>query len=189
MSGSEMSNKISRVIINTLIVMVLVIGSQINGPSVANAAPALVTAAITPSTLSPSISQTITIMVNIDMSSSGGQSLGSYTGSLAWNPAVLAYTGYTGAPPTGFTGMVNTASTVSGLITFNGASVSGATGNTIVLLVTFNVIGGGNAALNLDFSSMAASATFASLLPILSITQTAVTAVEGYLIYLPCIIK
>ena len=99
--------------------------------------------------LRQTVSQQIVVTINIDMSgvSAPDNALGSYTGTLNWNTAVLAYSSYSGAPPTGFTGVVNTASTGSGLITFNGANSTGATGNTVVVQITFDVVAAGTVTL------------------------------------------
>ena len=72
--------------------------------------------------------------INIDMSgvNSPDNNLGSFTGTLDWNPAVLAYNSDSGIPA-GFTGVVNTSNVASGHITFNGANASGATGDITVI--------------------------------------------------------
>jgi uncharacterized repeat protein (TIGR02543 family) len=127
-----------------------------------------VTSEATPSDATPDVGDTITVSINIDIS---GASLGSYTGTLDWDPAILAYQSYSGAPPIGFTGAVNTTSTGTGHIVFNGASSSGATGNTVVLTVTFSVVGSGTSPLNLEYSSMAAAVSFTNLKPYLTITD------------------
>jgi len=107
----------------------------------------------------PAVGEQVTVTVSIDMSAVNPPDnlLGSYTAALHWNPAVLSYVSYAGAPPTGFTGAVNTANTATGTINFNGANASGAAGSTVVIAVTFNVVGGGNASLDLSFSAMAAA--------------------------------
>ena len=135
-----------------------------------------VTSAATPSNATPNIGNTITVPININIS---GAALGSYTGTLEWNPDILAYQSYSGAPPTGFAGSVNTNDTDDGKITFNGANASGATGNTIVITVTFSVVGSGTSALDLNYSAMAAASTFVNLLPDLTITDGQVVVPAG----------
>ena len=69
-----------------------------------------VVSAATPSNATPSIGQQIVVSINIDMSgvSAPNNALGSFTGSLAWNPAILTYSSNSGLQA-GFTGAINTA--------------------------------------------------------------------------------
>ena len=161
-----------------LLVVVLVLGSAMTGAAPVFAATGSVTSAATPSNTTPSVGGSITVAININMSgvSAPDNALGSYSGTLNWNTAVLAYNSYSGAPPAGFTGVVNTASAGSGQITFNGANTTGATGNLNVLSITFDVVAAGTSALNLEYSAMAAATSFANLLPNLTITDGSVTA-------------
>jgi len=107
--------------------------------------------------------------------------LGSYTGTLTWDPAILDYVSYSGAPPTGFTGSVNTANVDAGQIAFNGANASGATGDTVVLRITFDAVAVGVSDLNLEYSAMAAANTFESLLPFLTVNDSQVdVSPSGY---------
>ena len=128
----------------------------------------VVTSAATPSNAAPNIGNTITVPVNINIS---GALLGSYTASLDWDPAILSYQSYSGAPPTEFAGSVNTGNTATGHIAFNGANASGTSGNIVVISITFNVVGSGTSALNLEYSAMAAASTFEDLKPYLTITD------------------
>ena len=128
----------------------------------------VVTSAAIPSNAAPSIGDTITVPININIS---GAALGSYTGTLDWDPAILSYQSYSDAPPTGFTGNVNSSNSATGHIAFNGANASGTTGNTLVITVSFSVVGSGTSALDLNYSAMAAASTFESLLPDLTITD------------------
>jgi len=129
----------------------------------------------------PAVGEQVTVTVSIDMSAVNPPDnlLGSYTAALHWNPAVLSYVSYAGAPPTGFTGAVNTANTATGTINFNGANASGAAGSTVVIAVTFNVVGGGNASLDQSFSAMAAASPFQSLLGILTVNEDSIVAEGG----------
>jgi len=133
-----------------------------------------VTSSATPSTAVATVGQQIVVTINIDMTSAAGAALGSFTGSLDWDPAVLIYVSNTGLP-TGFTGNVNTANAGTGQIVFNGANAGGATGNIIVLTITFDAVGAGTTDLDLDYSAMAAAITFADLLPILTVYDGQVT--------------
>ena len=136
-----------------------------------------VASAATPSNATPSIGQQIVVTINIDMSgaSAPNNALGSFTGSLAWNPAVLTYNTNSGLQA-GFTGAINTGSVGTGSIAFNGANTTGATGNIAVLTITFNVVGAGTSALDLGYSAMAAASTFTNLLPILTVNDGQVVA-------------
>jgi uncharacterized repeat protein (TIGR01451 family)/uncharacterized repeat protein (TIGR02543 family) len=80
----------------------------------------------------------------------------------------------------GFTGAINTANVGTGSIAFNGANATGATGNSIVLTLTFDVVAAGTSALNLEYSAMAAATTFTSLLPILTVNDGSVTVPAQY---------
>ena len=136
-----------------------------------------VVSAATPSNATPSIGQQIVVSINVNMagSSAPNNALGSFTGSLAWNPAILTYSSNSGLQA-GFTGAINTASVGTGSIAFNGANTTGATGNNVVLTITFDVVGGGTSALDLAYSAMAAASTFANLLPILTVNDGQVVA-------------
>ena len=165
-----MKTKTNYKVINLLVVLLLIaanLGSSIN-PVSAELSGTVAASAVASNT-APDIGDTITVNIHIDMTNVAAPDdyLGSYTGTLNWDPAVLSYASYIVPPDGGFTGVVNTGSVDSGLITFNGANAAGATGDIIVLAVGFNVIGSGDANLDLQFSAMAAATTFADLLPIL----------------------
>jgi hypothetical protein len=136
-----------------------------------------VTAESLPSVATAATGATITADVNIDLSqTSPAQLLGSFSGTLRWNPAVLGFVSHSGVKA-GFTGVVGTGNTASGQLTFNGANPAGAAGKSNVLTVTFNVIGtnGASTMLDLEFSAMTAALTFANLLPLLTVTDGSVT--------------
>jgi len=136
-----------------------------------------VAAEAVPSLAMPRNGATITVEINIDVSgTSPAQLLGSFSGTLRWDPAVLGYVSHSGVKA-GFTGAVGTGNTATGQLTFNGANPSGAAGKSNVLTVTFTAIGAHNSssALDLGFSAMSAALTFANLLGILSVTDGAIT--------------
>ena len=112
-----------------------------------------VVATVTPSDATPDVSDSITVTINIDMTNMDAPDnlLGSFTSSLTWNPAVLSYSTDSGLLA-GFTGAINPG---SGFINFNGAKATGVGGSFDVFTVTFNVVGAGDAALDLGFSAMA----------------------------------
>ena len=107
-----MKTKTSSKLINIFVALFLIaanIGTNIS-PVFAADATGVVASAATASNAAPDIGMQITVTVNIDTSgvtSTGDGALGSYTGSLAWNPLVLSYDSYSGAPPAGFAGVVN----------------------------------------------------------------------------------
>lgn len=140
-----------------------------------------VTSSATPSNATPNIGQQVVVTIHIDMSNvaAPNDKLGSFTASLDWDPGVLAYNSNSGVLAS-FTGVVNAASAATGHIVFNGANAAGAAGNIIVLTITFDVVGAGTSALNLEYSAMTATITFADLLPILTVTdgQVVVGAVQ-----------
>jgi hypothetical protein len=131
-----------------------------------------VASAATPSNATPAVGQQVVVSINIDMSNTSApdNQLGSFSGSLVWNPAVLTYTTHSGLLA-GFTGAVNTANVGTGQISFNGANATGATGNNVVFQITFDVLAVGTSPLNLEYSAMATAYTFADLLPILIVTD------------------
>ena len=126
----------------------------------------------TPSNATPSIGQQIDVEINIDISGVNppDNTLGSFSASLDWDTTVLAYHSNSGILA-GFTGVVNTANVTSGHIVFNGANLSGATGNVLVLRITFDVVGTGISSLDLGYSAMAAASTFTNLLPVLTVND------------------
>jgi hypothetical protein len=156
-----------------LVIVVLMLGSAMIGGAPVFAA--AVTSSALPSNATPTQGQTITVPIVIDMSAAGGAALGSFTGTLDWDPAILTYSSNSGLQA-GFMGNVNIANAGSGHIVFNGANVGGATGNITVVTITFNVVDEGTSPLNLEYSAMAAASTFANLLPNLTITDGSVTS-------------
>ncbi len=153
-----------------------------------NAQTGSATASVSVSNATPSLGNQVVATININLSGVNAPDnlLGSYTGTLNWNTAVLSYQSNSGAPPASFTGSVNTASTGSGQITFNGANASGAAGTTIVISITFNVIGTGTSQLDLAYSAMATANTFKNLIPVLTIndSQVSVSGPAGSISYI-----
>ncbi len=163
-----------------LFVVLLLLGSTMAGGSPVLAQSGSVTSAATPSDATPDVGDSIVVTININMAAvtPPDNNLGSFSGSLAWDPTILTYVS-NGSLPAGYTGLVNTLNAGSGSIAFNGANPAGATGNIIVLTVTFSVVGAGTSTLNLGYTSMAASGTFRSLMPILAITDGEVVVGGG----------
>jgi hypothetical protein len=130
-----------------------------------------------PSTTTTANGVPVTVDINIDLSqTSPAQLLGSFSGTLSWDTAVLSFVNHSGVKA-GFTGVVGTNNATNGQLSFNGANAVGAGGKVNVLTLTFNAIGanGASTTLNLEFSAMAAALTFTNLLPLLSVTDGAVT--------------
>ncbi len=152
-------------------VVLLVLGGLTMGRTPTYAQSGGATSSAIPSNEAPTIGEQIEVTISVDVTDvdAPDDALGSFTGSLDWDPAVLAYDSHAGAPPVGFTGVVNTATVSSGHIVFNGANASGATGNITLLNITFDVVGAGSGDLDLEYSAMAAAGTFDSLLSILTV--------------------
>jgi hypothetical protein len=121
----------------------------------------------------------IEVAINVDLSKvkPPNDKLGSFTGSLKWDPAVLAYKSDTGILA-GFMGVVNTAKALSGQIALNGVNTKGAAGQITVLRITFDVVGAGTSALDLTYSAMAAANTFADLRPLVKVKNSRVTVLK-----------
>ena len=165
---------------NILVVFAMAFGGILETFSLVYALDGSADAGLTLSDEARAVGETLTVDVFVDVSSvnSPDNLLGSYTGSLSWDPLVLQYQGYSGAPPTGFTGFVNEENSGSGEIIFNGANVSGAAGSTDVISIEFLAIESGSGGLDLEFSAMAAAGTFVDLLPILTVTDRTVPVSE-----------
>jgi len=168
-------------IVNVLVAVLFLIGNVLLGATPVSSQTGAAAATATPSDETPAIGEQITVTIDIDVTGvdAPDNALGAYSGTLSWNPAVLAYDSHSGAPPTGFSGSVNTDNAGTGTLAFNGANASGATGNTVAIEVTFDVVGGGSAGLNLAISEIAAAGTFANLASILTVNQGSVTVSGG----------
>ena len=162
------------------VILLLLLGSVMLGGAPVYAQTGSATASATPSDAAPAVGNQITVAIDVDVSGVNAPDnyLGSYTATLDWNPAVLDYHSNSGVPA-GFTGVINEDDVSSGHLIFNGANASGASGNTTVLNVTFDVIGSGTSALDLEFSAMAAANTFVDLLPVLTVNDSQVVAAGG----------
>jgi uncharacterized repeat protein (TIGR02543 family) len=155
-----------------LLVACLLLGGMATSGTPVAAQSGSATSSAIPSNATPSIGQQITVTIRIDVSGVNppDEKLGSFTGTLQWQPSVLTYHSDSGILA-GFTGVVNVDEVASGRITFNGAKPTGATGNITVLTITFNVVGSGTSPLDLGYSAMSSAYTFKSLLSILAVTD------------------
>jgi pectate disaccharide-lyase len=155
-----------------LVVVLLVLSGAMIGDAPVFSAGGTVASSATPSNAAPGIGDSIVVTIAIDVSgvAAPDNALGSFTGALDWNPAVLAYSSNSGIQA-GFTGVINAGSAGTGHIVFNGVNSHGVTGNITVLTITFGAVGAGTSALHLQYSAMSAASTFANLLPLLKVTD------------------
>ncbi len=123
--------------------------------------------------------ETLVVRIHFDMTGVNppDENLGSFTGNLAWNPAVLQYESNSGILA-GFTGFVNDLNAANGTIIFNGAKALGQAGAFEVLELTFtaaNITATASTAIDLNYTAMAAAFTFVNLLPFLTVNDANVT--------------
>ena len=166
----------------SLFLVLLILGiTLIAGITPALAQTGSVTSTATPSDAAPTVGEQIDVSIYIDMTNAAApdDELGSFTGTLNWNTAVLSYAGDSGMLGVFAGGYVNSNNAASGVITFNGANANGATGNIQLLTVTFDVVGAGTSLLELDYSAMAAAGTITDLLPVLTVIDGEVVASSG----------
>ncbi|MDH4136051.1 MAG: hypothetical protein OEW09_04945, partial [Anaerolineae bacterium] len=107
----------------SMVVALVVLAGVTAGGAAVFAATGAVTSEPTPSDAAPDIGDSIDVTINIDMTGvdASDDYLGSFTGSLDWDPDVLAYDSNSGILA-GFTGVVNTTNVATGDIIFNGAN-------------------------------------------------------------------
>jgi len=138
-----------------------------------------VVSTLIPDTTMASIGDTVSVLIQIDMTGVDvpNNNLGSFTGSVMWDSTKLVYLEDTGIGA-GFTG--NTNSVDINEVVFNGANPTGVTG--IIDLTTFNftVVDTGEVLIDLEYSAMAAAATFQSLLGILTVNDTTIEVLNTY---------
>ena len=164
-------------ITHIIVLFLFVFGNTLSGVSAVLAQTGTATADMVLSTETPNIGETFTVDIYIDVSGvdSPDDGLGSYTGSLTWDPGVLGYVSYSDSPPSGFTGLVNETNVTSGELIFNGANASGATGDIKLVSLTFEALAAGTGSLDLEFSVLAAAITFADLMPLLTVEDSSVS--------------
>lgn len=114
------------------------------------------------------------LVVSIQIDASGltppNEKLGSFTGYLKWDPAIVTYESNSGIIG-GFMGnVVNTLDSIR----FNGISSTGVTGDVTVLDVSFSALDPGSCIFNLKYSAMASATTFMNYLPILTVRNDTV---------------
>ncbi len=125
------------------------------------------------SVANPASGDTIRVQIHVDMSGQAApeDKLGSFTSTIDWDPAVLAFVGHSGVLQ-GYTGVVNEANVSTGQLRFNGANINGVGGSFDIIELTFACIGGlgSQTLLDLEYSAMAAT-TFNSLLENLTVND------------------
>jgi len=130
---------------------------------------------------SPGTSITTPIFINMSAVPSPDDRLGSFTGSLRWNAAVVRHTGDSGLKGAFSGGTVNRDSAAFGVLKFSAANATGAAGDVNIIDATFTVIGasGSSTIMNLGFTAMAAAGSFRNLLPILTVNDCTVRVGGG----------
>jgi hypothetical protein len=96
--------------------------------------------------------------------------LGSFTGSVSWDPAQLSYVEHS-AIQSGYVGVVNTTDAADGFLEFNGTNPAGAGGNVPLFGLRFDVVGaeGDSGIIALNYSDIVAAGTFQNLLGCLTV--------------------
>jgi hypothetical protein len=121
-----------------------------------------VTAGVTPSNGAPRVGESVTITAWIE---TGGRELGSFSGSLVWDPALLRYDSYAANMP-GWMEVVNATQVGTGKIIFVGANAQGQVGTVVPIVVTFTPLAPGQSMLDLTYKTMAEARTFAKIAPV-----------------------
>jgi hypothetical protein len=137
---------------------------------VASAAAQTVVAGPTTTDVTATAGERFTLPIAVDMTGAGGAKLGAYRLSLRWKPSLLSFVSISGGAfgaPTTFTD-----STGQGLLRLAAANANGGTGLLTIANVTFEVASTAAAdTFKLAFQELNAAATFADLLPGLSVTS------------------
>ena len=163
---------------NILVILAMMFGGLVEGFSLVYAQTGSIISGMILSDEDLAVGETLTVDVYIDVSGSDSL-LGAYTGSLNWDPLVLEYQSYSGAPPAGTSGgIVNDTNVTTGEIIFNSTFVSGASGSTTAITIDFLTVGAGSGNLDLEFSSMSTPSPFNDLLPILTVEDETVLVSE-----------
>lgn len=129
----------------------------------------------------------VLVPVAVDMSTAGGEKLGSYTARLTWDPTRLSaclglYQGYSCVDSI-HTGNFPTAQmnydSAGGSLQFTAISPVGAGGLVTVARIPFFLRDTLGTALNLTFSEMSAAGTFTNLMPLLSVSSGTMCPARG----------
>ncbi len=137
-----------------------------------------VTSEAVPSNSDPLVGEQIDVAINIDMTNVDppDNKLGSYTGSLTWDPAVLKFVSWSGGSTTGWDSpTVNDADSATGIIRFSDANPTGTTGAINIINIRLKAFAPGTSVLDLAYSAMSSASTFKNLLTILTVNDGSVT--------------
>ncbi len=120
----------------------------------------------------------VTVPVVVDMTGSGGFSLGSLAAQLSWTPATLRYVGATGGS---FGAPTLNPDSATGTLRFAVANPAGATGQVVVLNVTFDATGasGDTTYLNVAVSQLTSAVSFTDLTPVTTSSLVCVGTAAG----------
>ena len=159
------------------VLFLFLIGNTLSSVTLVQAQTGLAVAEMVLSNETPLLGETFTVDVYVDVSDvdSPDENLGAYAATLNWDPGILAYVSYSDAPPAGFTGVVNDSNAATGEIIFNGANASGATGNILLISLTFEAVGTGMVDLDLEFSELGAAITFTDIFSLLTVHDAALS--------------
>jgi hypothetical protein len=120
----------------------------------------------------------VTVPVVVDMTGSGGFSLGSFGATLTWKASILRFVGATSG---GFAAPTVNPDSATGTLRFAVANPAGATGRVVVLLATFNAIGlvGDTTYLTIAVNELTSAVTFTDLTPVTTTSLVCVGSVTG----------
>jgi hypothetical protein len=120
----------------------------------------------------------VTVPVVVDMTGSGGFSLGSFGATLTWKASTLRFVG---AASGGFAAPAVNPDSATGTLRFAVANPGGATGRVVVLLATFNATGpaGDTTYLTLAVNELTSAVTFTNLTPVTTTSLVCVGSVTG----------
>jgi len=120
----------------------------------------------------------VTVPVVVDMTGSGGFSLGSLTAQLSWKPTTLRFVGATGGT---FGSPTLNPDSATGTLRFAVANPAGASGQVVVLQATFDATGpsGDTTYLNVAVSELTAALSFTDLTPVTTSALLCVGTASG----------
>jgi hypothetical protein len=125
---------------------------------------------------------TVAVEIKVDMTGSPPPDdlLGSFTGTLAFDPALVSVNAHSGI----LSGFIGNVVVSPGLIDFNGVNPTGVGGVVDILNIDFDVNGpvGATVVMDLEFSAMLAAISFTNLLPGLLVIDC------SFDIYPPCLL-
>ena len=120
-----------------------------------------VVASLVPADAQATVGQPVVITATIE---TDGRELGSFSGRLTFDPAVLRYDSYTADMP-GWMEVINATQAGAGIIYFVGANAQGQAGTVTPIVITFTPLQEGMALLDLNYTAMAEAHTYAAIAP------------------------